>query len=843
MKQLFRRLSYLLHRQRLDRELMDEMAFHREMAEREGTRPVGNTLRLREEAREAWGWTWIDRLAQDLRYATRTLRRSPTFSIAAMLMLAIGIGVNIAAFGFVNAAFLKPLPVRDPATLLRFERRAPDRYASDVPYPEVAFVRDYARTLSAVLAVAPARLSLDGTSQRVSAQFVTTNLFSDLGASAQLGRLLTPEDDREDAPPVVVLSHPFWSRQFARDPAIVGRVLTLNHRSAVIVGVASQGFGGLTLDDPDIWIPLMRHPQVVAGSRLLTSFADDQGVRMWGRMRAGATATAVEAEIESLLVTLRQQHPADVWERERLVSEPGGRPGRGGGSGRGTGVAPPSRVGPVVAMTGALALLILAVACGNLGSLLLARGVSRAREMQIRIAVGAGAPRLVRQLLTESVVLAACGSIAGLGVGQLLLTGVMSAAGAPQWLDMTPDWRVAAFTVAVTVFAAMLFGLAPSLHVARQRRHSTWIRHALIGAQIAASCVLLIVSGLLVRALDRMTTTNPGFAYQDVVAINPNLAAHGYSPERAERYLLTLRDRLQALAGVEAVSFATTPPLGRKTTVLAINIDGRRVDVHVNHIDPTFFGTLSIALRRGRAFGAGETRTMIVSESLGHALWPGQDPIGKILHGWTIIGVTGNARLTALQDPDAVEGYLPMERDVWPAATLVVKTAALPENLIRPITGAANAIDPDVFAEVEMLKASFARKHGDAEVTAAGVSLLGMGALLLACVGIAGLVSYLVAQRTKEIGIRLALGASDTQVLTSVLRQLATPVGAGVIVGTAAAAGVSQLLRRELYGVSHLDPAAYAAAVGIFGVTVACAAWWPARRALRVDPLHALRVE
>jgi predicted permease len=843
MKQLLRRLSYFFHRRRLERELIDEMAFHREMGEREGTGRVGNTLRLREEAREAWGWTWIDRLAQDVRYAGRTLRRSPAFSSAAVLMLAIGIGVNIAAFGFVNAAFLKPLPVRDPATLLRFERRAPDRYASEVAYPEVAFVRDYATTLSAVIAVAPARLSLEGTAQRVNVQFVTTNFFSELGAGARFGRLLTYEDEREDSTAAVVISHPFWLRQFASDPAIVGRVLTLNHRSAVIVGIASPTFGGLTLDDPDIWIPLTRHPQFVVGSRLLTSFADDEGVRMWGRRRADATATAVETELASLLVALRQQRPADVWERERLVSEPGGRPGRGGGSGRGTGAPPRSRVGAVVGMIGALAVLILAVACGNLGSLLLARGVSRAREMQIRISVGAGAARLVRQLLTESIVLAACGSIVGLAVGQVLLTGVMSAAGAPRWLDMTPDWRVAVFTVGISAFATMLFGFAPAVQVARQRRHSTWIRHLLIGAQIAASCVLLIVSGLLVRALDRMTSTNPGFAYQQVVAVNPDLAAHSYSPERAEHYLLTLRDRLQSLAGVEAVSFATTPPLGRKKTVLSVNVDGRRVDVHVNHVDPTYLGTLSIPLRRGRAFGAGEARTMIVSESLGHALWPGDDPIGKTLDGRTIIGIAGNARQTALQDPDAVEGYLPMERDVWPAATVLVKTATTPEDFVLPIAGLTKALDADVFAEVEMLKTAFARKHDEAEVTAAGVSLLGMGALLLACAGIGGLVSYLVAQRTKEIGIRLALGASDTHVLTSVLRQLATPIGAGVIIGTAAAATLSQLLRRELYGISSLDPATYAAAIVIFGVTVAGAAWWPARRALRVDPLHALRVE
>ena len=247
MRELFRRLAYLFNRRRLDRELADEMAFHREMSALEGGGPVGNVTRLREEAHAAWGWTWLDRLAQDLRYSARTLFRSPLFSLAALTMLAVGIGVNVAAFGFINAAFLKPLPVRDPDTLLRFERRSLDRYASQVPFPAVAYIRERTQTLSAVLAVTPARLTLEGGGPPVKAHFVTDNFFSELGAGARIGRLLGPADDRRHDAPAVVVSSPFWEKQFASDPSILGRTIRLNNQTAVVIGVASAKFGGLTL--------------------------------------------------------------------------------------------------------------------------------------------------------------------------------------------------------------------------------------------------------------------------------------------------------------------------------------------------------------------------------------------------------------------------------------------------------------------------------------------------------------------------------------------------------------------------------------------------------------------
>jgi len=844
MRELFRRIGYLLNRSRLERELEREMAFHREMAARNGGERFGNTLRLREEAHDAWGWTWLDRLAQDLRYAARTLRRAPGFTIAAVATLAIGIGVNITAFGFLNLVVLKPLPVRDPGTLLRFERRAPDRFATDLPYPEAAFIREHSRTLSAVLAMHRERLRMDEEPTPLSAHFVTDNFFAELGAGARLGRLLLPGVDGAATEPVVVLSHQFWERRLAVDPTVVGKTLVLNGRPVTIAGVAARGFGGLTFDDPDVWLPIASHPTFIQGSTLLDDFSPEgEGVKVWGRRRGELGAAVVEEELRTLVATLREQHPNDIWADERLISAPGGRASSGGGTSRGTGAPPSSKVPLAIGMAGTLVLLILTAACANLGGLLLARGVARDREIAIRSAVGAGAARLVRQLFTESLVLSALGTAAGLLVGRLVLEGLMKMTGAPAWLDPRVDWRVAGFAVFLALVTAVLFGLAPALQVARRRRRTTVLRQALIGAQVAASCVLLVVSALLVRALDRVTSASPGFEYDRVVAVDFGLASHGYSPGRAAAHLDTVRNRLRALPGVESIALSTQVPLGGKKVVARVVVDGRPLDVHVNRVDPQFFQTMGIAILRGRIFNPGEQRAMIVSESLASGIWPGQDWLWQRAENYTVCGIAGSARLTALQDPDAVEGYFPAGPTDWPAITLLVKAANRPEDLAPSIAGVARSIDPALVPEIRLLKASFRDKVQQTELTALGVALLGISALVLACVGIVGLVAYSVAQRTKEIGIRMALGASGVQVVSALLAQLLRPVAAGLFTGLFAAAALSTVLRRELYGVSSLDPVAYLAAGTVFLVVVGLAALWPARRALSVDPLRALRCD
>jgi predicted permease len=848
MNEFFRRLRYLLNRRRLDLELAADLEFHREMAAREG-RYLGNTFRLREEARDAWGWTWTDRFSQDLRYAARMFRKSPGFTLAAVLMLAIGIGVNVAAFSFFDLMVLRPLNVRDPGTLLRFHRRAQQGYAFSLPYAEMAFFREHSRTLSAVLALNSTKLAVEGEARHLNAYFVTADFFNELGVTEILGRMLQPaRDEASGAPLVVVLDHGFWQRHFGADPSVIGKTIRLNGKPVTMIGVASREFSSLTLDTPAVWLPITQQPDIVNGSRLLTDFsADDNSVRMWGRLKPGLAPKVAEEELRSLAAELRKRYPNDIWEKESLPSEPGGyAKSLIVGTRRGTGAEGRNELFPISALIGALCLLILAVACANLASLLLARGVAREREIAIRVAVGAGRARLIRQLLTESILLALLGSAAGLGVGYLVLRSLMVCTETPAWLNPAPDWRIMVFAVGAGFASAILFGLTPALQVARQRHRTTVTRQFLVGAQVAASCVLLIVAGLLVRALDHALSTHPGYQYQQVISIDPGLSTHGYSPAKARAYLDTLQSRLRALPGVESVSLALTPPLGNRSIGAGLDVDRRTLNVQINHINTEFFQTMKIPLLRGRNLLHGETHAIIISESMARVAWPGQDALGgKFTMGedYIVVGIAGSARTVKLEDSDSVEAYLPLETADLPLAFVLVKTSGAPEDLARSAALTMKELDADTFPEIQLLKSEFRRKLRSAESSALVVSLLGSIAHFLACLGIVGVVAYAVSQRTKEIGIRMALGARSSHVLAIVLRQFSLPVTAGLVVGVGGAAALSQLLRRGLYGISNLDPITYLAAIGLFVVTVAVAALLPARRALRVDPMRALRYD
>ena len=801
------------------------------------------------------GWTWIDRIGQDLRYAFRLLRRSPGFTVAAVLMLGLGIGVNVAAFGFFNLILFKPLPVRDPDSLVRLQRRSPKDYATFLPYPEAKFLSDYSKTLSSVIAASQVPMWIETGTKPVGVNFVTTNFLTELGVTPAAGRLLsTVHDDAADAEPVAVLSYEFWQRYFGGDPSIIGRTIHLNNKPVTVVGVISRNFGGLTLSKPDIWVPIKQQPYFINGSRLLTDYASE-GVDVWGRLRPGVTMQAAEQELGQLTAELYKQHPKDLWEKESVHCDPGGYAPIGDGRSKGNGV--PTRekamVRQMVGIVGALVLLILAVACANVGSLLLARGAARQREISIRMSVGAGRGRLIRQLFTESLLLAALGSIAGLALGAISLRWILAISEAPPWLDPSLDWRVISFTLAISFIAAILFGLTPALQLAKQRQRAVKMRQFLIGAQVAASCVLVIVAGLLVRALNHAMVDDPGFDYAKVVAVDPRLSNYGYSPEQARAYFEQLRHGVISLPGIDSTALARVPPLGGTTITNGAQIGGRHVEIHVNWVEPAFFQTMKIPIVRGRGFTRGETNVVVISENLARIQWPGEDAVGKQFSmdkddagrpiNNLVVGIAGNARQVQRENADAVESYFPDNPGDMGDMVLLVRTAGLPESLLSSIGAKARAVDPNVMPDVRMLKTSFREKLKSIETSATVVSLLGGLALVLACLGIVGLLAYAVAQKTKEIGIRMAIGAKPRDILSLVLHQLSWPVIAGLLAGVAGAAGLSKLLRSELYGISNLDPLSYAGALALFATVIAVAALLPARRALRVDPLRALRYD
>jgi predicted permease len=837
IREILRRLGYLLSHKRRARELEAEMAFHREMSERSGRpeahRSFGNTLRLREQSREAWGWTWIDRLFQDLRYAVRMLMRSPGFTITAILILAIGIGVNISAFSIVNLVLLKPLPVRNAASLLRLQRRSPEAVTHEIPYPTTVFYRDHARSLSAVIVSMIVRLEFEDDTKPVRANFVSANYFQELGANAAYGRLLDPQlDGTLSAPPVVVLGHDFWQRRFAADPAIVGKTIHLNRKPVTVVGIEPYAFPSLDSEGGDIWLPITSQPYLVEGSKVFTDTTHGI-VRMYARMAPGYTPRMVEQELLGLTNELRKQYPKDIWKDEYIRSD----------SASHQLILQPEMYSAIV-MVGVLTLLILAVACANLGGLLLARGVVREHELGIRIAIGASRQRIFRQLFTESLLLTTLGSVTGLGLAYVTIRITLAAAGAPTWMSASPDWRVMVFVVGLALLTSLLFGLAPALQMVTQKRRKTRVRQVLLGAQVAASCVLLIVASLLVRAVQHALFTDPGFGYEQVLTVDPGLDQHGYKPAVAQVYLTQLKSRILAVPGVASVSLVKLAPMGHHISTIDDVTDGVHLRIYPNSIDREYFTTMSIPILLGRNFLPGESQAVIVSESLARQRWPGQNPIGKLF--WdkdTVVGVVGNARVNALSEDDTVELYSLLELDDMPETTVVLKSHGAPDGLTPTVKAIVQNLDPKLFPEIRLLHVAFRQDMKSIEIAAGIVSLIGVLAMLLAALGILGLVAFTVSQRTKEIAIRLALGAPRTHVLSAVLRQFSWPLILGVAAGIAGTTALSQILRRVLYGVSNLDPISYVSAVAMLIIITACALLLPAWRALELDVAHALHQE
>jgi predicted permease len=837
MGSLLRRIHYLLNRRRLDAELQSDMEFHREMAARAGRNNFGNTLRLRERAREAWGWTWLDRLVQDLRYGARILVRAPGFTLVGVLVLAIGIGVNVAAFSLFDMVALKPLPIPQADRIVRLERRSPSSYTSEMAYPSFLFYRQHARTLSATMAVLGIPpMQIDDDLETTSASFVTPNYFSELGTRAAYGRMLDPQrDDASNAPPVAVLSYGLWQHRFGSDPNIVGTVIHLNKKPVTVIGVTPFDFATLGAQHPDLWMPILEQPYLVQNSSVLRDWTNSS-VHMWGRLAPGATVTAAEQELRALTGTLRRQHPDAVWNDEFIQVSAGGH----------MQVMRPEMY-RVAAMVAVLTLLILTVSCANLGGLLLARAVSRQHEIAIRVAIGAGRGRLFRQLCTESFLLAAIGSTAGLGLAYVVMRVVLSRFDAPKWVTATPDLRVLLFTIGMTAAAALLFGLMPALQIARQRRQKTIARQFLVAAQVAASSVLLIVAALLLRAAQHALYTDPGFGYEQLVSIDPQLGHHAYTPAAARAYLDQMQSRLRSVPGVTSVSLVKLPPLGHVVDNMHTEVNGRPVIIYPNWVAPDFFHTMGIPLRTGRTFYPGEKHAVIVSESFARQQWPAQNPLGQYFGDGPVkdlvVGVAGDAHINALSDDDATERYWAAQPDDMPDMVVIVRSAGEPGSLAPTVKTISESLDPTIFPEIRQLKVLYRQNVTQIETVAAIVSLVGIVAVSLAAVGIIGLVAFVVTQRTKEIAIRIALGAKPGAVLGAVLRQFRWPVIAGIAAGAGTAALASKLMRALLYGVNNLDPVSYAMAVVTLVLVVVIAMIVPAARTLRLDLARILHYE
>ena len=815
-----------------------------------------------------------DEMVQDCRYGIRMLFAQPGFTVVAVLTLALGIGANTAIFTVVNALLLRPLAgVTEPDRLVQIGRKYPDKtYLSDSSYPDYLDYRAQNTVMSGLALLSPAafHLSTGQEAERVEGEFVSGNYFEVLGVRAAQGRLIAAFDEQgSDANPVAVISYRLWQRRFGGDPGAVGRTIQLDSHDFVVVGVASEDFDGSKVGAiHDVWVPLLALRQIEP--RAASRFADRRPswLEMFGRLKPGVTVEQSRADFSTIAGRLRQTFP-DAYGTAGVAVEPGfGRDIETWRYVRRFAYVPFTAVG-----------IVLLIACANVAGLLLARAAKRHKEIGIRLALGAGRIRIVRQLLTESLALALAGGTAGLVVGIWLTKALRSLL--PErilWLsfelDFGVDWRVFGFTFAVAACTGVLFGLVPALQVSKPdviaalkdvRRSWTGIatmrtRGTLVVCQVSLSLVLLITAGLCVKTLRHARAIDTGYEIEHVLTARIDLGKQRYSEAQGRAFQRQLLERIAALPGVQAAGFAVTLPLndGRwESGVFPEPGVERRVQTFFNFISPRYLAALNIPMLAGRPFGDSDRESAsdvaIVNETLARRIWGHENPLEKRLM-WrmdrdvtrtvTVVGVARDIRGRNLFEAAAPMLYLPMLQTYQPSAVLHIRSSVGHGPLVAGLRDEVHALDRNLPVHsikplAEHVTATLTPQRLLAHITT-GFSLL---ALLLAGVGLYGLLVYTVAQRAPELGIRIALGAQPAAVIRGVVAQGMKVATLGVGLGLAAAFGVTRLLRGLLFGVSALDPLTFASGALLLLVVALFACYFPARRSASIDPLAAIRCE
>jgi predicted permease len=620
-----------------------------------------------------------------------------------------------------------------------------------------------------------------------------------------------------------VLAEKLWRGRFGGDPSLVGRTIRVNDRPFTIGGIVPASFVGL--DDHGVaWIPVTKHPVAFKGSTMLRD-ARAGSVRFYGRLGHGTTREAAQDELKALVGGLRHQDASNVWEGEWLDLRPAGRF-----------VSLEQMNGAGVALIATLIGLVLVTACMNLGLLLLARSIGREREFAIRLSVGATRARIVRQLVTEHLLIALLGAAAGCVVSAVATRVMLLITAVPEGITTHFTIRVALVAAVLAVLSSLLFGFTPAVQALKPAPSRLRFRNTLLALQVGAACVLLIVSALLVRGVLRVTRVPLGFEYQKTLMVDPRLSSYGIRGEAAQAYWRELDRRARAVGGVADTAISTLPPFGRRISI-------NRTGTIFFHVTPSYFETMQIRVARGRAFSTGEQGVAVVSETLAKWLWPGEDPLGKVHEGATVIGVAGDARTVRVGDASATECYLPIETQHLADAIMVVRVTEGPAQAAREVRNAAATVDARIAPAVELLRDKLEAKLESPRQMALVTSALGLCALLLAVTGLAGLVSFTVSQRVREIGVRVALGAGRVHILRAMARPFALPTAVGLAGGGVCSVLVATVLSRELFGLSPVDPISYGGAALLFALAGGAATLPSLRRATRVDPMAALRHE
>ncbi len=837
-------------------------------AEAAARRAFGNPTAAEERYYESGRWMWWDELSRDSHYAVRTLRRSPAFTIAAVLTLALGIGANTAIFSVIDAALLRPLPYPQPDRLVMLYGRAQAGENSALsPATYLDFHRQSRALDLAGYRLSPFNVTGQDRPERIAGAVVTPDFFGVLGVQAQLGRTLTRELDKPGAARAVVLSYALWQRRYGGNADVLGRQILIDGEPRTVVGVMPRFFQ--YPEESELWTAA----RFAVPEHILRPDLDQSNIRdshyfdTIGRVRPGFSLAQAQAEADTIARRLKQQYGSNeeassaalVTLRDDLIG--------------------PARPALMI-LLGAVGLLLM-IACANVANILLARGAARQKEIAVRSALGAGRARLVRQFLTESILLAAAGGVLGIGLAyaglhplRALLPEGMLGNGA---LKLDP--RVLAFTTLVSLASGILFGLFPALHLSGARALDGMLkeqgrgssggmrahraRSALVAIEVALAAVLLVGAGLLIRSFSRLLAVSEGFQAERVLSLRLSLSEARYpAPGDRARFVTRTLESIAGLPGVGSAAVVSRLPLNPGNSTRSVDIKGRtstQDDPAPDYLvtSPDYFRAMGIRLLSGRAFterdDASAPPVILVNQSMARVFWPGRNPVGEFVtvggcgkeNEWCqVVGVVEDVHQHNLDQSPRPAVYVPYARDPWPFMVFVVRTSTEPAAAASAVQSAIHSIDRDQpLYGVRSMEEVVSASRSPRRLRMLLLSLFAALALALACVGIYGVMAYLVAQRAHEIGIRMALGADRKDVLGLIVGQGLKLSLAGVAAGLLLAAGLSRFLSTVLYGVGTTDAPTFAGVAALLIALAAAASYLPAWRASRVDPVTALRAE
>ena len=864
MSEFFRRIYYLLNRRRLERELANDIEVHREMMGEEGRRDFGNTLRVREQADEVWGWGWLDRFLQDIRYGLRILRRNPGFTLVAILALGLGIGANTALFSVVYGVLLKPLPYAQGQELVVMNQQ----FAKRTTAPNVAFsvqeINDY-RNQSKTLAQVEeyhqmSFILLDGKQPTdVLTGVVSAHFFDMLGIKPYLGRFFTDDDDKPGADPVLVLSYDYWKTHYGGDPAIVNRRFRMNDKIHTVVGVLPPVPQYPRENDvymTTVACPFRSSPEMMAPR-------NHHMMLLLGRRKSGISMQATNADVASIAARMANAYPKDYPAALGFTA----------------GVDSlhqqlTSKVRPMLLVLLATATLVLLIACANVANLALARTMHREQELAVRAALGASRKRLARQLLTESTLLSLGGGLFGLLLASVSLNLLVRfvARFTTRAAEVSISMPVLLFALGLSVTTGLVFGsvpaffqrldLLPSLKEGsnssqRSTRHA--VRNVLVMGQVALSFMLLVGAGLMIRSFVKLQHVNAGYTSNNVLTANVPLNFSKYKKDAdIKNFFNGLKQKLEGAPGIESIAASAAPLAPGRPMSASFEIEGRplvdgqqrpRADMIV--ATPETFSMLGIPLIKGRIFDRQDTAdkpAVIINQTIARHYFPNEDPIGRRIAGdgklWiTIVGVVGDVKQYGL-DQDVVDSlYVPFDLSPNPG-TILVKTTDDPMNHVEQLRAAVFSVDPEQpITNIKTLDELRGDAVADTRITSLLLALFAALALMIAATGLSGVTALLVSQRTREVGIRMALGAQRTDVLGMILMQGMKVIGAGLGIGLIGSLLGSRLMQKLLFSISAEDPPTFLGVTLVLIAVALVASYVPARSVTRVSPLIALRSE